>query len=896
MSTKNINEICQRLSLRPPQRESLEILGRLCDEVPMVKNRDLPAQLQRVRELYPKVVSFDRDFMSLCFALATGVGKTRLMGAFITYLHREKGVQNFMVMAPNLTIYNKLIADFTPNTPKYVFQGIAEFAVNAPLLVTGDNFETGKGVMVELFSGIVINIFNISKITARDGGHYADDDPNKQLSRFRRLREEIGDSYYNYLAALDDLAVLMDESHRYRADAGMEAINELKPILGIELTATPFVERGTRKQMPFGNVIYEYPLANAIRDGFVKIPAVAGRSDFDSSLYSKEALEKLKLEDAIRVHENTKRDLTLYALKEQKAYVKPFVLVVAEDTTHAGEIQHLLESSNFFDGEYSGKVITIHSKISKGAEGDDIVQQLLTVENPTNPIEIVIHVNMLKEGWDVTNLYTIVPLRAANSLTLVEQSIGRGLRLPYGRRTGIDEVDRLTVISHDRFNDIVAHSRNPNSLIQKTVIIDPSAQRPEGNTVTAPSRAENIIRDNGSQENGPASADAADYTQVVNTPDRRRVAEDVFDLLGEMEGIDSSSALSTPEVQARILSAVNERRAETGRLPLENIEDTMEVIRAVVKIVSDNTIDIPRVIIVPSKDLVQGYRAFELDVSSIRQQPLDQAIMVQELQSGENTTIEARATVHTEHRPENYIIKWLCTYDSIDYGKHAVLINELAEQCVVQLRRYLKSEAEVLNVARDSGKSYAGLIYHQMDRNYYEEASGYEYRLHRGFQRLMPLHFNGKVQQVSTYQSSQCSQIRGLIFEGFSKCVYNQQKFDSQSELDFARILEQDANVAKWMKPANRQFQINLRDGTNYNPDFVVETSDAKYICEPKQAREMMVQDVLEKRDATVKWCKGATECTAGVGGKPWYYVLIPHDAILPCATLAGLIARYKQV
>ncbi len=64
-------------------------------------------------------------FPSFCFALATGVGKTRLMGAFISYLHLAHGINNFFVLAPNLTIYNKLIADFTPNTPKYVFSGIA---------------------------------------------------------------------------------------------------------------------------------------------------------------------------------------------------------------------------------------------------------------------------------------------------------------------------------------------------------------------------------------------------------------------------------------------------------------------------------------------------------------------------------------------------------------------------------------------------------------------------------------------------------------------------------------------------------------------------------------------------------------------------------------------------
>lgn len=62
---------------------------------------------------------------------------------------------------------------------------------------------------------------------------------------------------------------------------------------------------------------------------------------------------------------------------------------------------------------------------------------------------------MLKEGWDVTNLYTIVPLRTAASLTLREQTIGRGLRLPYGKRTGNDKVDKLTIVSHDKFQQII---------------------------------------------------------------------------------------------------------------------------------------------------------------------------------------------------------------------------------------------------------------------------------------------------------------------------------------------------------------------------------------------------------------------------------------------------------
>ena len=95
----------------------------------------------------------------------------------------------------------------------------------------------------------------------------------------------------------------------------------------------------------------------------------------------------------------------------------------------------------------------------------------MTVEDPDNPIEIVIHVNMLKEGWDVTNLYTIVPLRAANSRTLVEQSIGRGLRLPYGKRVGVPAVDRLTIVSHDKFQEIVDDANRGDSIIRTGVVI-----------------------------------------------------------------------------------------------------------------------------------------------------------------------------------------------------------------------------------------------------------------------------------------------------------------------------------------------------------------------------------------------------------------------------------------
>lgn len=155
--------IKNRLSLRPPQADSLNILTKLADKLTLKKHTPNPLsrgeykspfsggdlgvgsflqqELEKVKISYPTCTDFERNFPSLCFALATGVGKTRLMGAFITYLYLSKGIKNYFVLAPNITIYNKLIEDFSnPNCPKYVFQGIGEFVHNQPRIITGDNY------------------------------------------------------------------------------------------------------------------------------------------------------------------------------------------------------------------------------------------------------------------------------------------------------------------------------------------------------------------------------------------------------------------------------------------------------------------------------------------------------------------------------------------------------------------------------------------------------------------------------------------------------------------------------------------------------------------------------------------------------------------------------------
>ena len=142
---------------------------------------------------------------------------------------------------------------------------------------------------------------------------------------------------FDYLAGLPDLVLLMDESHRYRAGAGIRALNELKPVFSLELTATPFTE-STKGPVPFKNVVMDYPLARAIEDGFVKEPAVVTQQNFDPSAHSAEQLERIKLMDGVRVHEETKVHLLTYAQQKGERPVKPFMLVIARDTTHASQL------------------------------------------------------------------------------------------------------------------------------------------------------------------------------------------------------------------------------------------------------------------------------------------------------------------------------------------------------------------------------------------------------------------------------------------------------------------------------------------------------------------------------------------------------------------------------
>lgn len=889
-----MNQIAQsiknRLSLRPPQAKSLNILEELTDKLLLKKEVDLGQELEKIKNLYPTCTDFERTFPSICFSLATGVGKTRLMGAFITYLYLNKGIKNYFVLAPNLTIYNKLIEDFSnPTCLKYVFQGIGEFVNNRPRVITGDNYHYASQKAI-FESEIHVNVFNISKINAETRGN--------KVPRIKRLSEYLGDSYFNYLSSLDDLVLLMDESHHYRADRGMQVINDLNPILGLEVTATPQVER-SKGAIKFKNVVFEYSLAKAIRDGFVKEPAVATRKNFDPAKHSVEDLDRIKLEDGIRIHEDTKVALDIYSRDNKTNRVKPFVLVVAKDTDHASKLKDLIISNAFFEGDYADKVMEIHSAQS-GSEKEENISKLIDLEKPDNKIEIVIHVNMLKEGWDVTNLYTIIPLRTAASTTLREETIGRGLRLPYEKRTGNDKVDRLTIAAHDKFQKIIDEANKPDSIIKRENIIDIESQdlnQPK-EVITSVSNIEQVFEEEQNKINNITEPEEKEKAQTS-----LEIKKVILSTLPELnKSVKNINELKNSEIKKIAIEKITRKILADPQESFFEADIINEVEEAYEGLADDfalNIIEIPRITIQQSEEVKSGFNEFNLDTKNLNYQPVSEEILVKKLREQENNIdiIIGKGRIIVDS-PEKLIVNELINFPEVNYDEQADSLFKLAGQAVDKFKSYIPDE-KLLNVVQYHKKEIGQYIYSQLMQNFYYDDPGFEKPKVRPFTQIEKHNFS-KYKKDSIHHYTETITPTNLIstkvFSGFKKACHNLYKFDSKTEKDFSIILEQDKSVVlKWLRPAHNQFHIYWKHHSKqYNPDFVVETKDAIYLIETKKEGDIDSAEVKEKANAALEYCSHATEFTAKNAGKPWKYILIPHNAVMINMTFDALVESYE--
>ena len=269
---------------------------------------------------------------------------------------------------------------------------------------------------------------------------------------------------------------------------------------------------------------------------------------------------------------------------------------------------------------------------------------------------------------------------------------------------------------------------------------------------------------------------------------------------------------------------------------------------------------------------------------------------IQALRTNEREVLALGRSSIEEARLEDYVVGGLVDFDDISYDEHADLLYDLATQTVRHFQSYLNDE-DTRKVLRCYQRDIARFIHVQMQEHYWEAAAGYEVKVSKGFTELKQSAYTYSVQEPpADYRVAPAdkSNMAKYLFGNFQRCLYPVQKFDSDTERKLAVILERD--TIRWFKPAKGQFQIyykTIADHLEYQPDFVAETADTIYMLEPKMRKELDDPIVIAKKEVAIKWCANASDHASTYGGKPWRYLLIPHDEIAENITLAGLAGRF---
>lgn len=898
------------------------------------KLRDVEAATKDYTQTIPEArqfKAFERTFPAYTFALATGVGKTRLMGAFVAYLHLVYGIRNFMLVAPGNTIYRKLVDDFSrPNNPKYVFRGIGEININTTRIITKDNYEQNQATASLFGNQIQINIFNVQQFAQKDI------EKEKGITKFS---ETLGETYFDYLASLDDLVVLLDESHHYHAEAAFGSLDRIDPLMGLEFTATPYISTTTtrRNAEPIfkKNIFYAYNLGDAIRDGYVKDPWVGTEADVDFSQLDPDSIDTdaRKLQLAAYFHERAKAALKEYALENDKPEVKPVMLVVAENIAHAGELLALIDSDDFRGGVYKGKVLKVHTGTGR-EEADETIEKLLLLEHPDNIVEVVIHVNMLKEGWDVTNIYTIAPIRSSASKILTEQTIGRGLRLPYGERTGNKNVDRVMIVAHDNYAQVVADARK-SRLIQPTNIERVSTEDTKVVKEVVEVQSAFVASIQEQVKSKPEmmkhfEVEAARKVAPLITDD---TPEDVKLATIEAKKNELIEDFSKHEASRLSFLDYHQHRKDESR-PMEPLgEGTLwgalsdpakkeleEVRRISGQTMEIRNIPVPRLMLTPHYgELI--IEDFDLDTKRLSRYAAEASVLEERLQGSEEKDLFGNVQQGAREReltrvsslgegrkqsPENTLIAALTDYPLVDYeSEQKELLLKLARQAAAHYKSFVSDEKALKMMVENNFRQIAKEIYDQILEHKKYVSDGYlESEIREPKSTLEGYRFQEISGEMRVTLESQVDRFpRDKIYTGFKKACHSAYRFDSSDEGRMAYLLDKDQSVEDWLRPAPNQFEgLFWRDQMGdsqhrYEPDFVVEFEKEIVMVEVKPEEEINAADVQEKKKTADKYCELVSKNIGNYGiVKPWRYVIVPTEKICLSATMAGLLTSHGSL
>lgn len=404
------------------------------------------------------------------FKMATGSGKTWVMAMAMVYSRFHKLMvpkselsTNFLIVAPNVIVFQRLERDFASNQIFY----------ELPLIPPEWKGQFSQKVILRDEAGepdpsgnlVLTNIQQLYE--SRDQGWTPQNaveallgkKPNKDLAASGQR------SMLERLKSLKDLVVINDEAHHLHDDdlawnQSLLAIHEALPkglSMWLDFSATPKDQRG----MYFPWTICDYPLAQAVEDRIVKAPIIVTK-EADPKSPTKEP-ENISKDNVVKKYSYWIQAAVTRWKDHHKVYkklkIQPVLFIMAEKTAYADVIgRYLWETPEF--GFKESEVLVIHTdtkgEITK-ADLEKARKAAGSIDKPDNKVKAIVSVMMLREGWDVKNVTVVLGLRpfTADAQILPEQVVGRGLRLMSKLQAGPDQIQTLEVLGTRKLLDML---------------------------------------------------------------------------------------------------------------------------------------------------------------------------------------------------------------------------------------------------------------------------------------------------------------------------------------------------------------------------------------------------------------------------------------------------------
>lgn len=748
-------------------------------------------------------------FHEMVADLATGVGKTFLMSSLIDYLAAQ-GVRHVLVVTPGSVIQAKTLANFDAAHTKYV-----PGAEHAPVVITPENFQAGT-VATALRDpyALKVFVFNVQQLIR----------PTDKVSRkVRDTDEYLGAALYEYLHEADDLFVIADEHHIYheKAKSFSGAIRDLHPVGLVGLTATPATA-------DLNKVVFQYTLGEAIADGHVKVPVIVYRKDGTKD-------ERTQLGDACQLLRAKEAAYTAYReMATDAPLVKPVLFVVAASIEHASEVGQLLAQPGYIGDP--GAVLEITSQSS-----DEALAALSEVEAESSPIRAIVSVNMLREGWDVKNIAVIVALRKLASQTLTEQILGRGLRLPFGARTGSLPVDQVDLVAHDSYQQLLA---------QKDVL----RQRIQ----TPPAVVE-------VDEQGAATSAGALQVPDSNTPTTTQQPPVQPPSLGDGEAQPSDQMTFTPagdddsgeEEPGLFLVETDARLTEPTPQPKGRVDGAPQIVfprrQARLAYAPFTLSDIP------DGDAEAAGARFISEVPTFL---VRDALVA--ARDGEEVTIKVTPQAHAEAQQALTGIDTIRDDLAAAIFRHPGVIQERAEKNAA--RRLVKAFLKGAGVTSETETAEWGEIRRQQAVAGMADLirAAYAGRQTQMKYELVPVTLPVEPVMVdpTTRDAYNDPFTKHVQFSGWQHNVMPIASFDAGStEWALAHLLDRDPAIVWWLRVyTNGPAYVPTMDGS-YFPDLIALHADGTYwLIEGKSDKNANDADVLRKREAAEQWARSVRD------------------------------------